>query len=173
MKVVFLDIDGVIIHEGYHNRETENLDSDKIEILKKLIDDTDAKIVLISNWRVFNNDDDKDIYGLLENEFLKKGLSIYEDTPIFKPEILTYEKDTNGIYKNIKYNPFTTRGGEIKSYLNNHADIESFVIIDDQNIDYDYFGFSDKFVQIDRSVGLTLEDINKAEMVLNKNKKIR
>ena len=63
MKVVFLDVDGVLntaktferVYNSFKNsgkRELE-IDSFRLEYLKKITDETDAKIVLSSTWRRF------------------------------------------------------------------------------------------------------------------------
>lgn len=46
MKVIFLDVYGVLIHNKYSNKETLHIDEDKVKILKQIIDQTEAKIVL-------------------------------------------------------------------------------------------------------------------------------
>ena len=46
MKVIFLDFDGVItLPPKWH------LESDKIKLVKKIVDETGAKIVVSSSWR--------------------------------------------------------------------------------------------------------------------------
>ena len=47
MKIIFLDIDGVISTEKSHYA----LDKDACNLLGKIIDATDAKIVISSSWR--------------------------------------------------------------------------------------------------------------------------
>ena len=162
MNIIFLDIDGVIIHENYKNEKQENLDEEKITLLKNIVEETDSKIVLISNWRVYNCEgEDKYPYSLLEKLLNKQGLSIYDDAPLFKLKLKGKEKD------GIKFDPYTTRGGEINTYLNKHQEIDNFVIIDDDNLEYDYFNFENNFIQTDKKNGLTKEDVEKAINILN------
>ena len=54
MKVIFLDVDGVL-----NCQKTEakcrgfiGVDSKKVKLLKKIVDATDAKIVLSSSWKI-------------------------------------------------------------------------------------------------------------------------
>lgn len=47
MKIIFLDIDGVISTEKSHY----TLDKDACDLLGKIIDATDANIVISSSWR--------------------------------------------------------------------------------------------------------------------------
>ena len=49
MKVIFLDIDGVL---NSAEQNTRLIDDTKLELLKTLVDRTNAKIVLHSGWRL-------------------------------------------------------------------------------------------------------------------------
>ena len=54
MKLIFLDIDGVLNYEGYERftrSGTRFVDPVLIKRLKKIIDRTGAKVVLSSTWR--------------------------------------------------------------------------------------------------------------------------
>lgn len=111
MKVIFLDIDGVLNSNEYFE-EIKNLekkgiekqiDIKKIKLLKKAVDETGAKVVLSSSWRYTRKA--QDLKGLL----LK--YDIYADsTPLI-----------NNI-----------RGLEIKEWLSEHQDVEKYVILDDE-----------------------------------------
>lgn len=52
MKVIFLDIDGVLIklYDKVKKTYTE-FDADRVEILKRMLDEHDFKIVISSAWR--------------------------------------------------------------------------------------------------------------------------
>lgn len=63
MKVIFLDVDGVLNSDQYFDK-TKNLDIQgieadidikKIELLKKAINETRARVVLSSSWRYTRN----------------------------------------------------------------------------------------------------------------------
>lgn len=63
MKVIFLDVDGVLNSDEYFDKirnlniegiECE-IDIEKIRLLKKAIDETGAKVVLSSSWRYTRN----------------------------------------------------------------------------------------------------------------------
>ncbi len=90
--------------------------------MKHLIDKTDAKVVLSSTWRigwkhidvgVRDTDIAKDFMEL-HSKLNHYGIEFYDRTPIFD---------------RCKYN----RGDEIKAYLDNHSNIEGYVIIDDMS----------------------------------------
>lgn len=57
MKVIFLDVDGVLNNDGYFERtknEKQNrieLDDENIKCLKEIIDLTGAKVVVTSTWK--------------------------------------------------------------------------------------------------------------------------
>ena len=59
MKVIFLDVDGVLNSDEYFDKIRNldiqgiqrEIDIEKIKLLKKAIDETGAKVVLCSSWR--------------------------------------------------------------------------------------------------------------------------
>lgn len=60
MKVIFLDIDGVLNSDTYMEKQLDNssvgieseIDPATLILLKKAVDTTGAKIVLSSSWRI-------------------------------------------------------------------------------------------------------------------------
>lgn len=173
MKVIFLDIDGVLIHKNYENKAQENIDESKIVLLKEIVDATSSKIVLISNWRVYNKEKtDKYPYSLLEKLLKKYGLEIYADAPLFDQKVIKRNVDQKtGRCINIEYDPYTTRSGEIYSYLKNNDDIENYLIIDDDSSYHTYFEFDDNFIKTDIEQGLTEENVYDAIEILNSKKR--
>ncbi len=83
MKVIFLDIDGVLNSDDYidiakNSQAIErHIDIDKVKLLKKAIDETGAKTVLTYSWR-----NSKDIGPL--REFLAKYEIYFDATPFIK-----------------------------------------------------------------------------------------
>lgn len=75
MKVIFLDIDGVLNSDEYFDKIKnldiqgieQEIDIEKIKLLKKAINETGAKVVLSSSWRYTRN-----------GQQLKELLSNYE-----------------------------------------------------------------------------------------------
>lgn len=109
MKVIFLDIDGVLNSKG-----TASLDNTYIDRLRQLVKETDAKIVLSSSWKdiIYNPDDynesDKSMLDRLMN---KEGLPFIGVLPDINED---------------------KREAEITEWLNDHKGrVESFVILDD------------------------------------------
>lgn len=155
MRLIFLDIDGVLNSTEYLNSEEyedefklhkqvyANIDPDKIKLLNKLVEHSGALVVLSSDWRLS--------YSLEEmNYFLKiRGATfqISDKTPF----------SGNPIAR-------TPRGRDIQEYLDTICmKPESFVIIDDYS---DMLHLKKYLVQTDRLVGITKEDIQKALEIL-------
>ena len=178
MKVIFLDIDGVLntfqtFTKCYYEYKKNGIrkleiDENKVYLLKQIVDNTNALIVLSSSWRKLgrmeNNKlipEHKKLSDLLDI-FKKYNLSIYDITP--------GSSDGN-------------REFEIRKWLENTSlDIDNFIVIDDDISDL--MGFVNKelirtyFMKtdgkghflIDKS-GLTIDHVYEAIDKLN-NKKI-
>ena len=150
MKIIFLDIDGVLNSEKYEADRAENRDGDYIDLsrvglLADLVNATDAKIVLISSWRVDWNQDSKlcGNDGTYINQCLAKyGLFIMDKTPYFSF--------------------FTQRKKEILTWISQHcSQVESFVIFDDT--DHGWGELSDRVILTNpRGYGLEEVHIQKA-----------
>ena len=148
MKVIFLDIDGVLNCRTSTKRYNGCLfvDDDKLALLAELIDKTGAKIVLSSTWRFGLLHPDSALASdviALQKEMYKFGLRIYSHTPRF---------------------PEKQRGDEIQAWLEASSNIESFVILDD---DSDMANVKDYLVQTTWESGLKKEHIEKAVAILN------
>jgi hypothetical protein len=127
MKVVFLDIDGVLVTEHYLLQLEKNRDSwrDKkghayfcprcLANFEQLIKITEAKVVLSSTWRFFL----ADTVGV--HEFFKSrhvNFEIYDVTPTL-------------LFSSKKMSEQPTRGEEIQAWLNTHTDVTQYCILDD------------------------------------------
>ena len=85
-KVIFLDVDGVLNCQSSKSKcdKTIGIDNSKVKILKEIVDNTNAKIVLTSSWKTFWEKD----YNLiihhhgkyLNNKLRKQGLYILDKT---------------------------------------------------------------------------------------------
>jgi hypothetical protein len=150
MKVIFLDVDGVLNRlDGMYYRKDVGynlsrniyppypIDKEKIEMVMKLAKETKAKIVLSSSWRR----EDKGMAKLVEF-----GLGIFDTTD---------------------KNSYAKREETIKNYLIDN-NVNNYVILDDNS---DYFFISDEIAKhaltIDAYNGLTDSDIEKARDILN------
>ena len=148
MKAIFLDFDGVItIPPRWY------LKADKIKYIKRIVDETGAKIIVSSSWRMDTVEEtrknmiykekrcpsNKMLYWLIDN--------IYDVTP--------WVGLGNG------------RGGEIQQWLNDHPEFDNYVILDDDHDMWDSQMYH--FVQTNYEDGITEVETVRAIKVLNKN----
>ena len=151
MKVIFLDIDGVM-NSKIFDREKGDIfmimDPTRLELLRELVEKTNAEIVLSSSWRSGWEKEEcdctSDVGIKLWNEFAEADIYVYDKTP-------------EGYY---------SRAREIKAWLNEN-EVESFVILDD--IAYGWEELDDNVVRTCYSIGRGLEKrhVDEAIMILN------
>ena len=155
MKVIFLDFDGVITN--YESRY--NLNAKKMEIIKHICDVTDAKIVITSSWRFATLED-----TMISITDTSKDPNL---TPFFPAERVIGVTDRMRAIKNGNTDKLfrVPRGTEIKEWLNEHKDVDKYVIIDD---DTDMLlEQADFFVRTDGVEGITEKDAEKVIQILN------
>lgn len=148
MKVIFLDIDGVLNNEKTTITTSTGWDfveDDKIQILKYILNKTKAKIVLSSTWRwERDNPQRNQDFCELQNKLKEYNIEFYDYTPTL----------LRG-----------RRQDEIFEWLKNHSDIENYIILDDT------FDEIDKtlpnFFKTNFKTGLTKEIAEKAIKFLN------
>lgn len=154
IKVIFLDIDGVLNFNGCRSKigSIYFVNDNKIKLLKEIVDATDSKIVLSSTWRMGWFDRDYNHQSLnaehftkLEEKMNEFGIKFMSRTPIL-----------SGGY----------RGEEIDSWLRkwNGENVGSFIIIDDDN---DMKPHMDRLVQTSFKYGLKEKNVKKAIELLN------
>lgn len=127
MKIIFLDVDGVLntsktfkrVYDLFKNTGKKELEIDlfRLEYLKQIIDETGAKTVLSSSWRRFFDKIDNKIIPLNE-----KGRSFYNLLNNYGIEI--YDKLNNELCN--------SREKLIIEWLSKRDDVESFIMIDDE-----------------------------------------
>ena len=124
MNIIFLDIDGVlnnkdtfIVQEEHFLKTGESLveiEPIMISRLAKIVKETDSQIVLSSSWR-YGWDPEYEKCSShckkLISSLDEYGLRIFDKTPVIK----------NGL-----------RQDEIRCWLARHADVDNFVILDDE-----------------------------------------
>jgi len=126
IKVIFLDIDGVLntaetydrIEEEYQKTGIEKIEIDefRLKYLKKIITETGAIVVLSSSWIKYFEKKDRKI-SILH----RKGIEL--------AQILA----SNGIYLTDMLTNVDNRQEAIKLWINNHKYVESFIILDDDS----------------------------------------
>ena len=152
MKVIFLDIDGVLNYSECWKREENKgkggliWDNDCVAQLNRIVKETGAKIVVSSSWRILGSHYDAVLNKMnIQAEILGK-------TP------------TNLPIENIRG---VQRGDEIQAWMNTQQiePIEKFVILDD---DSDMCHLKDRLVQSNfMGKGLTRELADKAIEMLS------
>lgn len=169
IKVVFLDIDGVLNSECsvYENYEKFNHDPSHTDMpcpaavanLNIILDsDPNIRIVLSSTWRILG------FFGYVEKILILSGMRpglMFDETPRRPGEPRGFEiQQWLCAYEQRFRRSDEPRRLDEKVY---HGPIESFVILDD---DSDMAQLSGHHVHIDGTWGLTKEDANLALEVL-------
>ncbi len=135
MKILFLDIDGVLnTTESRIRNGLDHIDMEKVDLLKSIVFATDAKIVLSSTWRLKDRD-----LQLVKDALAEYGMEVYDSTP-------------NGV----ELEPGTLwwdRSEEIKDWLKGKQ-VEKVAILDDW--EDAGTGFGPSFFMTDENYGLTL-----------------
>ncbi len=157
MNIIFLDVDGVI---KPNNTSTPLFGMNDVCManLKRILDETDAKIVLSTSWRENKND-----HAFLLDQLQKGGIDkelVIDSTPI----LWHLDKDTwdDSLDKATGGDGFTgKRGHEIWMFLRaTRLPIHRFVVLDDDEtpslIDWSVWQHG-KFIQTKMEVGLDEE----------------
>ena len=160
MKIIFLDIDGVLNAEHSRSRcgKFIGIDNDKLLRLKRIVDETDAKIVLVSTWK-------ENWERLPSRKIYQNELADYLDKRFKRVGLAVFDKTLNSLA-----GVYFSRGEGILEYMY-CKQIEGFVIIDDYQFDYDGCGLTDRYVKTDNRIGITEENVQKAIVILNGIKK--
>lgn len=133
MKVIFLDVDGVLNSDEYIARTIKektlgifaDVDTNKIRLLQQAIQSTGANIVLSTSWRYSKRIGSlKELLGLY---------GIYTDSiPCINQE----------------------RGTEIRAWLNEHPEVEDYVILDDEVHDTFDDEMMEKLIKVSEKEGI-------------------
>ena len=176
MKVLFLDIDGVLNSENWFayriycvknnmvnilmnfvdtddrniKHKLTMLDDRAIANLNRIIEETGCKVVLSSSWRSSIESENIFTQNLLKLKGFK--YEFYDVTP------------------RLWFNDFSIRRGEeIQLWMDKESEkneIESFVILDDDDSDM-LPEQMNNFIHVDANIGLTYSDVCKAIKILN------
>lgn len=135
MKILFLDVDGVLNtrdillqHDGSDDFDRHKLGNELLDRLESIINATKAKIVLSSTWRLYPN-----LIEILNSKFSERGFEIFDKTVEIR-----------------SHSGFVTRRLEIQEWLSRNK-VSRFAIIDDDE-DAEIKG---NFFQTDFTTGLT------------------
>lgn len=150
MNIIFLDVDGELTYSNYKNKETENIDIEKVKLLKEICDATDAKVVISSSWRGTETDTPKCYYTLIEI-LTKSGIEVLGDIPYIGTE---YEEDVSQLMEEFTLNDLpdlhikygTGRSAEIQKWISEH-DVDNFVILDDEDWNWSDYSYDKHWIQ--------------------------
>lgn len=151
MKVIFLDIDGVLNSDGFtiqerkkgvFERDEDEVDPTRVALLNQIVQRTDADVVISSSWRI--------ILKLSGIRGVLKARGFIGNVRGATPNIGT---------------PNRIRGDEIRQWLETAPSLVSrFVILDD---DSDMGALLPNLVQTSASTGLVEADVERAVQMLN------
>lgn len=146
MKVLFLDIDGVVnpFQTDYDGNIVSKINDNCVCNVKKVVDETGCKIVISSTWKVSNS-----LMDVLEEELFPKlpNGCVIGCTPTLIPQ------------KN--------REEEITMYLSSHPEVDKYVIVDDYDFELNSFIRNGSCVITDALSGFSDSDANACIEILN------
>ena len=156
MKIIFLDVDGVLncstTTRGWGKMRF--VDTRKMYRVREICDRTGAKVVISSSWRWGAREDalpwDKVQWEALLHEFDKHRIPVIGHTPF------AFDGD---------------RGNEIRTWLKMQEEpVEQFVVIDDIIMDLAQFAADGRLVVTTDKDGLNKERMEKAISILGEDK---
>ena len=151
MKVIFLDVDGVLNTPSSESRcgEYIGIDDEKVEKLKKIVEKTKAEIVLISTWKKYWRKEEKlkplQDYSAnyLDEKLAKQGLKAIDKT----------KDKADGRY--------LSRGESILEYVYRN-NVLNYIILDDCQFDYDGCDLTDNYIKTNQIEGLSEQQVKAA-----------
>lgn len=155
MNIVFLDVDGVLNDENYIKKCNKKINKDwcfcfeqvpfnprSLKNLQMIVDNTNAKIVLTSTWRLKQSH-----MFVLKARLSEYGLTIDDKTDFIN---------------------WSARGQEISKYLSKCPQNTKYVVIDDEVCDIVTEIDKKNVVKINPKFGLTVLKASKCIDILNK-----
>lgn len=151
-KVIFLDIDGVL-NDATTDVRTPcycmGIDTEKVKILREIVEETGAEIVLTSTWK-----SEWDI--LLEN---RSADGLYLDRILAAENLQIFDKTEDKV---------RDRGQGIRNWLAQHPEVEKWVVLDDEVFpDFKEFDIMPHLVKTQFIFGLTPEHVSFCVEMLN------
>jgi uncharacterized protein YigE (DUF2233 family) len=107
----------------------DNFDVKAIDVLNEIVKQTDAEIVVSSDWKLHATLEE------LGNYYIEQGIS---KKPIsFTPNLGDFDKSADGLFRWKDWYS-KIRILEIEKYLEQHPEIESWVAVDDLNMSVEH-----------------------------------
>ena len=135
MKVIFLDFDGALygLHDFYDNgirvskSEFEKRLKRRIKILGEICKENDAKIVIESSYKDCIDEETLET----DVDWIKEILDLMKQNGI---EVIGRTPNLKDVRDNYDGNPPIWKEDEILGYLKKHPEIDSYCIIDDDDL---------------------------------------
>ncbi|MEO7716571.1 MAG: HAD domain-containing protein [Capsulimonas sp.] len=157
MKLIFLDIDGVLNDRTFHEAaQSSTIKPECVAHFNHLIHETGAVVVLTSSWRYLTMEDGPEYPALMTLAGLRYLLRTHGVTS--KLQIIGHTE------RDCVEHGGKNRGQQIAHYLETCEDVEAYVVLDDNAFDIAECGHP--FVQTDGRVGLTVADADRAISLL-------
>ena len=154
MKVIFLDIDGVLNSIAFDRERTSeqgNIDETRLPLLKQILDETGALIVLSSSWRKHWDKEPSlcdNLGAEINSIFAIYDIAIYDKTPRLQSN---------------------DRAEEIRLWLSQNESTTAYAILDDIAFGWGA-DLQEHLVKTNSRIGRGLEyfHVEKATEILNK-----
>lgn len=147
MKIIFLDIDGVMNSTLSKGPYISDMEIEKIELLSNLIKSLSISTIVITSDRRYSKYD------------MKEKIEAFRSYSIDIPITITRRESLD--------DPYDNRGKQILDYISSiEEDIESIVILDD-NDDGISSLFPDQYIHIDSRHGLDKNVFNRVREIFN------
>ena len=155
MKVIFLDVDGVLNSKEFIMSQHINgkrkggiigTSDEMMDRLQTIVKESGAIIVMSSSWRGGFMAGNEHFEKNITKPFAKRNMFITDITP----------RDRN-----------MERGLEIKAWLDKHPEVERFIILDDEEFDI-HEHYPKQLVKTDWKIGLQDQHVELALIKLNK-----
>ena len=163
MKIVFLDIDGILnAHEELDpNVMCGQIHTEKVECFNTILEHTGAYIVLSSAWRYLIHRKEMTLEGL---DWLLRSHGIYQKRliGITRMDTMVDLADSTDIPTPL----MNERGAQISDWLKENPECDSYVVIDDMDLGISEAGHP--FILVEGSVGLTEQNVKDAIDILNR-----
>lgn len=180
-KIIFFDVDGILTYIN-SNKKNEGIDESRVELLKEIVDKTGADLVVISSWKGYPLDDGTfyrpKCFGTLKRVLSAHGLTIVDETIYVPPKRKENSacKDSDSVvigdmdaYIRENFEPGYGRSREVYNWLATHPEVENFVILDDEDHEWDFYGYDKYWVRpswFEPDGGLKPEHVKAAVKIL-------
>lgn len=147
MKVLFLDIDGVLNNHSVMDNNFCGIQADKVKLVNDIIQSTNCNIIISSAWRYMVTYGSMTLKGF-ENLLLTHGLDVYNKIL----DVTVADEDS------------ASRGVQISRAIAKHR-IDRYAIVDDLDLDISRI-HGDKFIKTNPSIGITKKEVEKIKEIL-------